>query len=79
MAENINFSKITINMDAERECDMNMYALRKKRNLNLIYVMCDLIRLWLDFFFVLGPWIFLTKKNVLFYVVKTRECFTLGR
>lgn len=27
-------SKITINMDAERECDMNMYALRKKRNLN---------------------------------------------
>lgn len=34
MAENINFSIITINMDAERECDMNMNALRKKRNLN---------------------------------------------
>lgn len=34
MAENINFSKIIINMDAERECEMNMYALHKKRNLN---------------------------------------------
>lgn len=79
MAENINFSKITINMDAERECDMNMYALRKKRNLNLIYVMCDLIRLWLDFFLGGGPMNFFNKKNVLFYVVKTRECFTLGR
>lgn len=34
MAENINFSKVIINMDAERECEMNMYALHKKRNLN---------------------------------------------
>lgn len=34
MVENINFFKIIINMDVECECEMNMYVLYKKCNLN---------------------------------------------